>query len=203
MNCPYCGFLCEEGIRFCPSCGSQIVSDTPEFAAPAAQPAAPAMPTAEALKRMQEEKSVKTFRTLIVLSLFLALALVAGAVYLMAFMPEEKPEKEPEKTPVEIIVPETVGSWANEDGFIILTASGKFAADNLSGKYTMDETVVVLDGGDTIIVAEYVIEEDTITLTTSYLGRESTYIYYKVSERTDLSRSQLKELWEELNVQAG
>lgn len=199
MNCPYCGFLCEEGARFCPSCGKQMSAGDGDVAATASAANIPqipeAVPPAEMAKRKSEDKTVRRYKGLIIFSLFLALALVVGAVYLMAFMPKENVE--PEKaTEQEVYVSPAVGSWANEDGYIIMTATGKFAADGVSGTYTMDDTVIVFNDGSTVIIADYTIEEGVLTLVTTYLGSTSEYTYYMVSERTDLTYSQLSELWD-------
>ncbi len=203
MICSYCGYYCEDGVRFCPSCGNQTAAEESGFVplntVPETAPQAPLSPNEE-LQRLADEKTVKTYKGLLVFSLFLALLLVAGAVYLVAFMPEKKEEpiiEEPVAS--EVVLAPNVGSWASEDGFIILTASGKFAADDLSGTYSMDDKTMVFDCGDEVIIAEYSLDDDTLTLVVSSLGNDIGYTYYKVSERTDLSYSKIEEMRQEMN----
>ncbi len=206
MNCPFCGYFCEDGVRFCPSCGGQVIADESEFLSvpslseamqPEAVPMAEMLSPAEMYQQQMDEKTVRRYTGWLVFSLFLALLMVAGAIYLVAFMPKNEPEPE-EAPPAEVIIPENVGSWMNDDGFIILTASGKFAADQLSGTYTMDDSTIVLDGGKEVIAASYVIEDNVLTLTTSHMGEESSFTYYFVTQRTDLSYSQLTEMWQSM-----
>ncbi len=196
MNCPYCGFYCEDDVRFCPSCGKQIVSlentEAPTISAVNIPPQSEMSP-AEMLVRKAEDKTAKRYRGLIVFSLFLALALVVGAVYLMTLSPRNA-EADGIESESDYVSP-VVGSWMNEKGYIIITASGKFASDGQSGTYTADNSAIVFNADGTVISAEYNIDGDMLTLVTTYLGKSSEYIYYKVSERTDLTNSQLAQLW--------
>lgn len=200
MNCPYCGFYCEDEVRFCPSCGKQIVSfetaDAPAVSA-VNVPQLPEISPAEMIVRKAEDKTVKRYRGLIVFSLFLALALVAGAVYFMT-VSRNTPAKEDGEIESGYTNP-IAGSWMNDDGYIIITASGMFAADGISGDYVADESSVVFKSGGTVIVADYYIDGDVLTLATAYPGSVSEYTYYKVSERTDLTNSQLTQLWDSRN----
>ena len=203
MICSYCGFNCEDGVRFCPSCGNQIVSSEPDFVSVSSmseiqQPSSFSM---EQLQIQADEKTVRRYTGWLVFSLFLALLLIAAAVYLVAFLPEEKEPEVQQETPeiIEEITEPNVGSWANEDGFIIMTASGKFAADDMSGTYSMDDSYIIFHCGDDTVITEYSVSGDILTLTTTRLGEEKSYTFRLVSERTDLSYSQLADIWDEMS----
>ncbi len=202
MNCPNCSTFCEEGVRFCPVCGTRIAGEQSDFIPlnPMPETASSAvMSPAEMIMRQNEEKTEKTYRGLLIFSLFLALFLVAGAIYIGAFYSPNENAQSPTDTAEEAIQG-LVGSWMNDDGYIVLTASGKVAADEKRGTYTNDESVIVMEFENSTVISDYVIsEDDELTLTTSRLGADSSFTYLKVTSRTDLTYSELTKMWEDIN----
>ncbi len=207
MNCPSCGFPCEDGARFCPSCGNQNMGENSDFVSLSpiseTQPNMPAAEPSEQYFQMMEEKTESRFTGLMVFSICMAVLLIAAAIYLMTFIPQNRKED----TETEVVSnTETVtgltGSWVCEDGYIVFTASGKFAADDLSGTYLRDDANIVLEGEKQKITAEYVLEDDSLTIETSDISGERSYTYYLVSRRTDLTYSELMEMWESIESDA-
>lgn len=207
MNCPSCGYPCADDARFCPSCGNQNMGGNSDFVPlspmPEMKPNMPAADPSEEYYQLIEEKTASRFTGLLVFSIFMAVLLVAAAVYLMTFIPGNK--KEDTETVVlsnSEIVTGLTGSWVCDEGYIILTASGKFAADDLSGTYLWDDANIVLEGENMKITAEYVLEDDSLTLETSDISGDRSYTYYLVSRKTDLTYSQLMEMWESIERDA-
>lgn len=201
MNCPYCGFLCDDGSRFCPSCGKQMTAEGMDFeqfnTMPQVQPVA-APSHSEMLLNQAEERVVKKFKGLLVLALFLALALLAGAVYMVAFVPKNKTAEEPAVSETDtVVLPALVGSWVNDSSYLVMTASGKFACDGVSGTYTSDGEAVIFSGEETVY-AEYTVSDGDMTLVRKRLGEEYSYTFHFVTERTDLTYSELLEMYKSM-----